>query len=168
MKKAVAITAAALLCISSWGQVSARDLIALFRGSGSVSCSYSYTAKGDFPVNGGGTALISGNCYRLSDSGAETWCDGKTVWTVDRAGKEVVITDGSVSPLARLEEFADVIHIHSFDGESLSCSLVSAAQGLDIDLRADGIRRSSEAEDPAAFSFDTSSLGKDWIITDLR
>lgn len=168
MRKALTIVAGALLCISAWGQTSARDIISILRGSGSVSCNYSYTAKGDFPVSGQGSALISGKMYHLTGTDTEIWCDGVSIWTVDKAGKEVVISDGSASPLSRLEDYAEIIHIRSYSGGSLRCSIKNETQGLDIDFSADGITTGPATEDAGLFSFDTSSLGKDWIITDLR
>lgn len=167
MKKAITIAAAVLLGISAWGQQSLRDVIAVITGSGAVCCDYSYTARGDVPVTGKGTAVVSGEKFRQSDGKLETWCDGTSTWAVDRSSKEVVITGGGNPILSHLEEYESIIHISSFDGQTLICSIVSEAQGLDIEFKAENITSLSGAE-AGAFSFDTSALGQDWIITDLR
>ena len=167
MKKTIIIAATLLLAISARAQGSLREIISVIRGIGTVQCDYSYTAKGDIPVTGKGVAVISGDKYHLSDGSIDTWCDGVSTWTVDRAGKEVVITGGGNPLITNLEDYESIIHIYSFDGKSLVCSIVSEVQGLNVDFKAENISPVSDAADQA-FSFDVSALGSEWIITDLR
>jgi len=168
MKKFLTIAAAALLCLSASAQQSIKDVIAVIRGNGCVSCTYEYTVNGGFPMTGKGSALLSGNSYFTTENGLENYSDGITAWTVDRNAMEVVISDGSNSLLSRIEDVISSIHIDKFDGKTLICTVKNEEQGLDIDFNAADIASGPAPEDRSCFSFDVSELGKDWIITDLR
>jgi chaperone LolA len=59
-----------------------------------------------------GTVQMKGNKYRVSITGQEIICDGKTVWTYDQAAKEVQVTAldnsaGSITPQKLFTNFYD-------------------------------------------------------------
>ena len=58
--------------------------------------------------------------------------------------------------------------VFNFDGKTLTCTIKDEYKGLDIDFKATAIKAQEGEGDEAAFVFDTSSLDKSWIITDLR
>ena len=164
MKRLAAITAAVLLCCSAWAQKSLDDVIALLQSGDRVSCSYSYTLRGNVPVKGSGTATICGACYHISENGLDTWCDGSTVWTVDSEAREIVVSEGGNSILANPGAYRSIVQDLRFDGRSLSCTIES--QGSEMDFKAGGITAVPDSGE--SFAFDTSGLDKSWIITDLR
>lgn len=57
-----------------------------------VSMDYSYVLKSSgFKTVGNGTVTVQDSAYVMNGSGLQICCDGKTVWTVDQDGKEVLI-----------------------------------------------------------------------------
>ena len=164
MKRLAAITISVLLCTFAWAQKSLDDVIALLQSGDRVSCSYSYTLKGNVPIKGNGTAVICGTTYHISENGLDTWCDGSTVWTVDSEAKEIVISEGGNSILANPGSYRNIVQNLRFDGRSLSCTIDS--QGSEMEFKASGITTAPASEE--SFAFDTSGLDKSWIITDLR
>ncbi|NLZ50716.1 MAG: hypothetical protein GX899_03290 [Rikenellaceae bacterium] len=168
MKRILAIAVSALAFANpSMAQNSINDVIALLKGDNAISCNYSYALKGDFPLKSSGTALLHKHKYYLNENGIETYCDGSTVWTVDRKAKEVLVSKSEGSIVSRLEDFEDIT-ISRYTGKTLSCTLKNEAHGINIDFNAENISISRAPEDSSAFIFDTSKLGSDWIITDLR
>lgn len=164
MKRLAAITATVLLCTFAWAQKSLDDVIALLQSGDVVSCSYSYTLKGNVPIKGSGTAVICGTSYHISENGLDTWCDGNTVWTVDSESKEVVVSEGGNSILANPGAYRSIVQNLRYDGRSLSCTIES--QSSEMDFKASGITVTPSSEE--SFAFDTAGLPKSWIITDLR
>ena len=164
MKRLAAITAAVLLCTFTWAQKSLDDVIALLGSGDMVSCSYSYSIRGNVPVKGSGTAVICGTSYHISENGLDTWCDGSTVWTVDGEAREVLVSEGGNSILANPGAYRNIVQDLRFDGHSLSCTIES--QGSEMDFRASGITTAPDSGE--SFAFDTAGLPKSWIITDLR
>ena len=164
MKRLALIAASLLLCNLAWGQKGIDDVIALLQGGQTISCSYSYTLRGDVPAKGSGTAVICGTAYHISEGGLDTWCDGSSVWTVDAEAKEVVISEGGNSILANPAAHRSIVKNLRFDGSSLSCTVES--QGSELDFKASGITVSPASGE--SFAFPTAGLDKAWIITDLR
>lgn len=164
MKRPALIAVGLLLCTLAWGQRGLDDVIALLQSGQTVSCSYSYTLRGDVQVKGSGTAVICGAAYHISENGLDTWCDGSTVWTVDSEAREVIISEGGNSILANPDAYRDIVKDLRFDGRSLSCSI--KAQGSEMDFKAGGITASPASGEN--FAFDTAGLDKAWVITDLR
>ncbi len=109
-----------------------------------ISLHYDCTFVQEAPIQLSGTLLVQGTCYQAKGNGMEIYCDGKTRWTVDPAAREVY-----VEPAGGIEE------------------LLSWRESL-TDLKLADVRYLPLSEDLAEFSFDTSSLGADWIVTDLR
>lgn len=69
-----------------------------------VEMDYSYTVQmSGVRLNGNGTLLLQGEAWHMTGNGVEMWCDGETVWTVDKASKEVVIES------AGTDESSDVL-----------------------------------------------------------
>lgn len=74
----------------------AQDAVSEFASrvaSSMTSCSYRMTmAKaGSVGIATEGTMLLQDASYRLEGGGLQIWCDGKSLWTVDKAAGEVVI-----------------------------------------------------------------------------
>lgn len=169
MKRILAIAVLALIFMgSSMAQNSIKDAIALIKGENAISCNYSYAFKGDFPIKNSGTILLHGKKYHINENGVETYCDGSTVWTVDRKAKELLISKAEGSIASRIEEFTGSIHIFQYGGKTLSCTIINESQGINLDFRAENISISKAPSDSSVFVFDSSKLNSDWIITDLR
>ena len=164
MKRLALIAASLLLCALAWGQKGIDDVIALLQSGQTVSCSYSYTLRGDVPTKGSGTAVICGTAYHINEGGLDTWCDGSSLWTVDAEAKEVVVSEGGNSILANPAAYRSIVKSIRFDGSSLSCTV--DAGGSDLDFKASGITVSPASEE--SFAFPTAGLDKAWVITDLR
>ena len=137
MKRLALIAASLLLCTFAWGQKGIDDVIALLQSGQKVSCSYSYTLRGDVLTKGSGTAVICGTAYHISEGGLDTWCDGSSVWKVDAAAKEVVVSEGGNSILANPAAYRSIVKNLRFDGSSLTCTV--DAGGSDLDFKASGI-----------------------------
>ena len=59
-----------------------------------------------------GTVQMKGNKYRVSLEGQDIYCDGRTIWTHDRAAKEVQVStldnsSGSITPQKLFTNFYD-------------------------------------------------------------
>lgn len=96
MKKSVPFLLACL--VSAWGAQSSasagvlKDFVAKAAVS-RVAFGYTYAMKSsNGKVQGAGSVVMQGNAFRMKGDGLEMWCDGKTLWTVDRASREVVIS----------------------------------------------------------------------------
>ena len=109
-----------------------------------ISLEYSCTLAGEVPVKLSGTLLLQGDSYSVRGNGIEIYCNGGTRWTVDREAKEVYI------------EPADGLAEVTVYYESIS------------ELKIGKVEYSPLSDDLGAFIFDTSALGPDWVITDLR
>ena len=60
--------------------------------SSEISFSYTYSAaRGNITMSGKGKALLQGEAFRLEVDGMEVYCDGVTMWTLDREAEELVI-----------------------------------------------------------------------------
>ena len=164
MKRLALIAVSLLLCTLAWGQKGIDDVIALLQSGQTVSCSYSYTLRGDVPTKGSGTAVICGTAYHISEGSLDTWCDGSSLWTVDAEAKEVVISEAGNSILANPAAYRSIVKNLRFDGSSLTCTV--DAGGSDLDFKASSISVSPASEE--SFAFPTAGLDKAWIITDLR
>lgn len=169
MKRPLLTAVCAVLSISAWGQSAIiSDVIAILGEGRTVSCSYSYSLRGDFPMKGSGTAVLCGDMFHLKENGTDNYSDGVTTWTVDNASREVVVSSSGPSILERIKSYAGQVRDFRFDGSTLHCSAVSESEGLDFDFQASGIKVEETTPSADAFRFDVSSLDKSWIITDLR
>lgn len=167
MKRFAAIAALALaFALPSRAQLTLQDALGVLDRENAVECTYSIVSRGDFPMKTSGTATILGSCYHLVHDGLDEWCDGTTLWTVDKSAKEVVVSAAGPSFASLVEQEIESISALSYDGKKLSCKLTNPSRGIDIDFKAEGIKTSPEKR--ASFVFDTSALDRSWIVTDLR
>ncbi|MFM7671097.1 MAG: LolA family protein [Bacteroidota bacterium] len=88
---------------------------AKFKTYNSVQANFSYkveNASGKALSTKTGTILMKGTSYKLSFSGLEVYCNGKTVWSYDKAAKEVTINNldasgGTITPQKLFTNFYD-------------------------------------------------------------
>ena len=78
-------------------------------------------AKGKVQGNKKGTVLMKTNRYRVSITGQEIICDGKNIYTLDRAANEVTITqidpNGGITPQKLFTNFYDKDFLYKLNGE---------------------------------------------------
>ena len=117
------------------------SLLKTSRISASVECR-TFTQETLITINA--EILAQGDCYYAESFGYKIYCDGNTRWTVDNENKEVYIEKAG-----GIKELADFIHMVE-------------------DLQIKRLQELPKSEDFSAFTFDTSKLDKEWIITDLR
>lgn len=58
---------------------------------GRLSFDYSFTSSGDARMTGSGNAVIQGAAYIIKGNGLEIYSDGRTVASIDRESREVVL-----------------------------------------------------------------------------
>lgn len=78
--------------------------------------------KGKVQGNKKGTVFMKGNKYRVTITGQEIFCDGKTIWTYDKSANEVTITQldqsgGSITPQKLFTNFYDKDFLYKLNGE---------------------------------------------------
>ena len=169
MKKFTAYLIAVIaFSVSASAQGRISHVLDLLRGKDAVSCSYQYRMNGNMPMEGDGVAVICGHKYYAKGNGIENYCDGKSVWTVDRSAKEVYIESAGGDIASNIEKFLGGIRDFKYDGSSLSCRIVKKEQGLDLEFKAQGIKTVPASEDGTVYSFDVSALDSSWVISDLR
>ena len=129
-----------------------------------INAEFSYkTLLNDVPVNGTGSFAILGKTFVLKTLEAEIYGDGTSLWTVDKEAQEVVIETFETDPIAYISLATDVKtekgKIKSFKFKSEDSSEVEViVKSYDI----------SESRDTKDITFDEKSLGKGYIVTDLR
>lgn len=69
-----------------------------------------------------GTVYMKGSKYRVTITGQEIFCDGKDVWTYDKAANEVTITEldqsgGAITPQKLFTNFYDKDFLYKLNGE---------------------------------------------------
>jgi len=136
---------------------------------GKVDFSYKYDVDGKIPIGAKGTATVQGECYMSRGNGLSIYCDGKTRWTVDEEAKEVYIEEavqGEV--LETIRTYASHAKNLQVSSTDISGSFVSDDGASTIHFRISGITPSEKTEDLSIFKFNTSGLGSDWVVTDLR
>jgi outer membrane lipoprotein-sorting protein len=79
-------------------------------------------AKGKVQGNKKGTVFMKGTKYRVSLTGQEIFCDGKNVWTYDKASNEVTITrfdpsSSTITPQKLFTNFYDKDFLYKLNGE---------------------------------------------------
>lgn len=79
-------------------------------------------AKGKVQGNKKGTVFMKGNKYRVTITGQEIFCDGKTIWTFDKSANEVTITlldqtGGAITPQKLFTNFYDKDFLYKLNGE---------------------------------------------------
>ncbi|MGM9763438.1 MAG: outer membrane lipoprotein carrier protein LolA [Candidatus Cryptobacteroides sp.] len=166
--------------------------------SSCVSMNYSFVYQDRTKVVGEGSLVSQGAAFRMQGNGLEVYCDGSTVWTLDKESREVVVdcvSDGSfdLSNPALLftglrENFTISEAIASgavmtyvltpVTATGIKSCIVKIADGklhsgvFDFDGKTLAITVSAMSFGPlqplSAFTFDPSALSSDYIITDLR
>lgn len=134
-----------------------------------VSASYSYDVDGTVPVGGKGTVIVQGNCWTSKGNGMRIYCDGTSIWTVDEEAKEVYIEqamDDSVQSV--VGRFIDkATEIRSSKGV-ITGSFTDETSGGKVRFRIADVKSTPTSSDLSAFRLRTETLGKDWVVTDLR
>ena len=79
-------------------------------------------AKGKLQGSKKGTVYMKGGKYRVAVTGQEIFCDGKSVWTYDKAANEVTITKfepstNSMTPQKIFTDFYDKDFLYKLNGE---------------------------------------------------
>lgn len=119
-------------------------LARLDRGE-TVSLEYSCTVNDQLPLELEGSLVLSGNKYYAVGGGLEIYSDGSSRWIVDRESKEVYIE--SAGSFEEIFGYKDSL----------------------TELSLSNIRYLGTSAEPGVdFSFDTSVLDSDWVVTDLR
>ena len=98
---------------------------AKFKTFTSVQAGFKYTvenAAGKVLSTKTGTLKMKGTKYRVSFSGQEIFCDGKTVWNYDKAANEVTISNldassGTITPQKLFTNFYDKDFYYILNGE---------------------------------------------------
>lgn len=172
MKRLTAILSSLLLlCLPAKGQDARVERIRQFLSEGRVTLEYSYAFQGDFPLNGNGTLVLQGNCYCSSGNGIVIICDGTTRWTMDSDSKEVYIENagGTEDFLANPAVYLSAVEDAKVGTDSVSGTFVDPEKGSRCKFSLKNIRKQdAEGQDIHPFTVDVSSLGKDWVVTDLR
>ena len=168
MKKSIIIILLTALGPALMAQNSTESLKQLLDGN-RVSFSYALTVQEKVPVRTNGTALIDGECYRISGNGLDIYCDGSTKWTVDTQAKEVYLepSDGTREFLADPSAWLEMVHNLTV-GEKVVSGVFRDPAGSEISFRFTSITSAPQSGTTTGFTFDTSSLGSGWVVTDLR
>lgn len=169
MKKTALILLSAVLAQALMAQDSTASLRQLLEGS-RVSFKYALTTQDKVQVRSDGSALIDGECYRITGNGLDIFCDGTTKWTVDTDAKEVYLesSDGTREFLANPAAWLEQVHNLTVGEKVVSGVFRDPAQGTEISFRFTSITGSPQSGTTEGFTFDTSSLGPGWVVTDLR
>lgn len=109
-----------------------------------ISLRYDCVFTQEAPLHLTGELLIQDGCYLAKGNGMEIYCDGVSRWTVDPASKEVYIE--AAGGLEELLAWRDSL----------------------TELKISDIKYQPRTEDLSVFSFDTTALGAEWVVTDLR
>lgn len=158
-----------------------------------TSFSYTYKVDGKIPLSGSGNVVLQGDSFSLKGDGIEVFCDSKTRWTVDRAAKEAYAEPAdadfaanpallvgnldrhfklsSTSPLT-LVPVDSKIGLRSvvlvFDGQTLKQLRLTSSDGNMTTIVISALKHAPLSKDLSEFSFDPKTLGKEYVITDLR
>ena len=144
MKKFIHFLLPLLLSLTAAAQQPQLSEIAARLQTDRISLRYDCTYTEDTPVKLTGILLIQGDCYRAVGNGMETYCDGATRWSVDPASKEVYIEPAE--GLSELLEYRNAL----------------------TELKITELKYLPLSDDLTPFRFDTTALGPDWVVTDLR
>jgi outer membrane lipoprotein-sorting protein len=98
---------------------------AKFKTFTTVQATFSYkveNAAGKALSNKSGSIKLKGTKYRVSFSGQEIFCDGKTVWNYDKSTNEVTISKldasgGMITPQKLFTNFYDKDFLYMLNGE---------------------------------------------------
>ena len=168
MKRLITLLLAVAAVLPAAAQSGAESLRALI-DSNRVSFNYTLSAKDKPAISTSGTVLLDGECYHMSSKGADIWCDGVTKWTVDSEAKEVYIEDSdSREFLTHPTKYLDKVDNLKVTDKMVSGVYNEPTQGAAVAFKLTSIKSSPLTGSSEGFGFDVSSLGPEWVITDLR
>lgn len=144
-------------------------LMSAFSGK-CVAFGYSITMEESVPVSYEGNAVVQQNCFKAEGAGLQFYSDGESMWTVDSSAMEVYIesADEVESFFGRIPYI--LAHMKDFKaGENgFSGSISDPDSGLNARFSVMNITVDEPLDDLSGFVFDCSSLGGNWVVTDLR
>jgi outer membrane lipoprotein carrier protein len=137
MRNIFLLTAGCLICIVSAAQnnslgnndPSAKAILdkvsAKFKTFKGVQSGFNLTvedAKGKVQGSKKGTVFMKGTKYRVSLTGQEIYCDGRNVWSYDKASNEVTISKfdpstNTITPQKLFTNFYDKDFLYKLNGE---------------------------------------------------
>ena len=131
---------------------------------------YTLTPEVKGQVKLSGSAIIDGNCYLLSGNGFGIYCDGSTKWTVDGEAKEVYIENagGMKDILSDPAQWLDNVTDLKVSDKTVTGTYADPSSGEKMSFRFSSIYSFPLSGSTEGFVLDTKTLGKDWVITDLR
>lgn len=147
MKKIVVTFIAAIVAIPAFSQFTAQF-------------DFTYSTEGEYPVTGKGTAVLQDSCYHAEVSGFDIWCDGETRWIIDTESKEVIVE--VAEPLLDLIQNLDLKH----QGNDVVGATFNLDDGTPVKLDIKNFKQTDPVNQ--LFKYDTSRLGDEYVITDLR
>lgn len=169
MKRAVSIILCLLACCCAFGQ---QDIQAILgsAAAGRVSFTFRFNPEGKEKKVTSGKVTIQNRCFLIDMGMMKVICDGKSRWTVDKLSEEVYIEDGSKLPAI----FADpavlmscLSDVSATDGKIKGTFSLPEKRGR-YNFEFSGFSYAPASGDSSDFSLDTASLGKSWVVTDLR
>ncbi len=113
MKSILTVSAVCILSAFNAAADGIYDNFATRVASSSVTASYVMRASSG--MTDSGTAYICGDSWHIDREGFDLWCDGKSVWTVDPASKEVVVEDCSPTKGQQTGPVAWIGNLSSFN-----------------------------------------------------
>ncbi|MBO4447532.1 MAG: hypothetical protein J5764_05345 [Bacteroidales bacterium] len=171
----IATVLLAVFSISTYAQDSTliARLHALLSSGNRISATYCFDIDGTIPMNGLGTVVVQGRCFRLDSGKLQILGNGESIYTMDAGAKELYIESAaeSNSRLANPEQFIGGMRELKMEGTSVSGS-VEAKEGQKtsvVHFNLEGVQVSAPSADSAEFTPQLEELEKEgWVITDLR
>lgn len=137
--------------------------------NGRVSFDFRYSSDGTPEISG--SVIVQGNLYTMKVGEDRVVCDGKRRYTIDNGAREVYIENAdNISALLTNPKLQNSVSSLKYgaDGKSLSGVIVNPDDKKKYSFSLSNIVCTQKSEDKSAFAFSTSSLGDNWVITDLR
>lgn len=163
----------------------------------SVCMEYDYSLHAELPLVGSGELILQGTCYRLEGDGLVVCSDGERTITMDAGSKEVVIESAGLfsdanpaSLFANIQTSFDLMRTEVKSGKYILSYVPKediGVLGAKIVVYNDRIEKADfRLEDGSVlavtiskmemfpkrpssfFSMDLSTLGTDYIVTDMR
>ncbi|MCQ2177931.1 MAG: hypothetical protein MJY42_03480 [Bacteroidales bacterium] len=138
-------------------------------GSRRVSFSISFSEQNG-SVMYYGDALIQKDCYRVTVNNVSYICDGTTLWIVDRQAMEITIQDAEPLPggITNPKQLLKRTSVTKSGKDFLNGVFSVPEDRKKYDFKMTSVKVESPSADKSAFSYDSSSAGSSWIVTDLR
>jgi len=135
-------------------------LCSSFAQSRSMSFDFTYLVDSQPPVKGSGNALICDDNFHVILDGVDYWCDGQTMWIVDKSSKEIYIQEP--------EDFSVYLKtaILSYSGDVVKGAEIKLEDGNKAILQISNYSVPDSGK--ISFRVDVSKFSTDYIVTDLR